>query len=143
MKTPREILSEQHQAATPKLDTIRSKVVAGLNHQDTKTQSPAIYLVSWFLGSLNKIWLELVFPSRRVWAGLATAWLLIIAVNFSLRDPAPVGGQKISSPTPLMTFQQQERLLAELTGPDEWRVADRPKKFSPKPRTESAKLLMT
>jgi hypothetical protein len=141
MKTPREVLLERHQAAAPKLDAIRREVVAGLNHEDTKTQNWAFHFVSSCLGCFSKLWQELVFPSRRIWAGLATAWLLILAVNFSLRDPAQTTSLKSSSPEIFMSFRQQERLLAELTGPDDWRIAEPPKKFSPKPRTEIAKLL--
>ncbi len=143
MKTPREILLARHQAAAPKLDALRCEVVAGLNHQDTKTPSWGFHFVSWCLGGLNKLWRELIFPSRRTWAGLATAWLLIFIVNFSLRDHSQSGGQKVSSPGPMLTFQQQERLLTELTGPDEWRMAERPKTFSPRPRTERIKILTT
>lgn len=142
MKTPRDILFARHQAAAPKLDTLRREVVTGLNNKATKEQSFAGSLVTGLLGCSNKLWRELIFPSRRVWAGLATAWLLILAVNFSLRDHSSVAGQKFSSPAPMMTFQQQERLLAELTGPDELRVAERPKIFSPRPRTERTRILM-
>jgi hypothetical protein len=141
MKTPREILLEQHQAIAPKLDAIRREVVAGLRPEDTKAQSWAIHLVSWCLRGSNKLWRELVFPSRRIWAGLATAWLLILAVNFSLRDRSPAAATKSSSPEIFMSFRQQERLLAELTEPDDLYIAEPPKKFSPKPRTEIAKIM--
>jgi hypothetical protein len=141
MKTPRKILLERHQAAMPKLDALRREVVAGLNHEDTKAQSWAFHLVSSCLGGFNKLWRELVFPSRRIWAGLAMAWLLIFVVNFSLRDHSPAAALKSASPEIFMSFRQQERLLAELTGPDDWRIAEPPKKFSPKPRTEIVKLL--
>jgi hypothetical protein len=43
-----------------------------------------------------------------------------------------------SSPSPgmMMTFQQQERLLAELTEPHETRIAEPSKKSIPQPRSE-------
>jgi hypothetical protein len=141
MKTPREILLEQHQSNAPKLDTIRREVVRKLNNEETKEQSFSDVFVAWLLHCSKTIWRELVFPSRRIWAGLATAWLLIFAVNFSLSDHSPVATTKSSSPEIFMSFRQQERLLAELTGPDDLRVAEPPKKFFPKPRTEIAKLL--
>ena len=136
MKTPRDILLARHQATAPKLDAIRRELVAGLNHQDTKARSGSINLVSLCLGGVNKRWLELFWPCRRVWAGLAAVWIGILAVNFSQRDPSPVLATKSSSPQMMLTFRQQERLLAELTGPNEPSVAEPPKKVVPRPRSE-------
>jgi hypothetical protein len=137
MKTPREILFDQHKNAAPKLDAIRHEVVAGLNHKDTKAQSGAANFVSWCLGGSNKLWRELIWPCRRIWTGLAVVWLLILAVNFSLRDNSQTIAMK-SSPSPemILTFRQQERLLAELIGQNEPRAAEPPKLFLPQPRSE-------
>jgi hypothetical protein len=142
MKTPRDILFARHQAIVPELDAVRCEVMAGLNHQDTKAQSWATNLVSWCLGVPNKLWLELVWPCRRIWTGLAAVWILIFVFNFSQRDSSEFMAQKTPSPEIILTFRQQERLLAELMGPDELRAAEPPKIFSPKPRTETTKLLM-
>ena len=120
MKTPRDILFARHQAAAPKLDAIRREVVAELNHKDTKARSWTDNFVSWCLGGSNKLWLELVWPCRRIWAGLATVWILIFVFNFSQRDPAELMARKSPPPSPemILTFRQQERLLAELIGPN-------------------------
>jgi hypothetical protein len=145
MKTPREILFARHQAAAPKLDAIRHEIVAGLNHQDTKAQSRTANLVSWCLGGANKLWLELVWPCRRIWAGLAAVWVGILIVNFSQRDHSQTIATK-SSPSPeiILSFRQQERLLTELIGPNEPRVAEPPKIISPQPRSElRMEVLMT
>jgi hypothetical protein len=134
MKTPRDVLFARHQNAAPKLDAIRHEVVAELNHQDTKAQSLTINLVSWCLGGLNKFWLELVWPCRRIWTGLAAIWILILAVNLSQRAPAELMARKNpTSPEMILTFQQQEMLLAELTGQNKPQAAERPKTFSPRP----------
>src|SRR5450432_4167872 len=115
MKTPRDILFASHQNAAPKLDAIRREVVAGLNHQDTKAQSSAANLVSCCLGGSNKLWLELVWPCRRIWTGLAAAWVLIFIINFSQRDGSSTMMAK-STPTPemMMTFRDQQKWLNEL-----------------------------
>src|SRR5450432_4218145 len=115
MKTPRDILFASHQNAAPKLDAIRREVVAGLNHQGTKAQSSAANLVSCCLGGSNKLWLELVWPCRRIWTGLAAAWVLIFIVNVSQRDGSQTVMAK-SAPTPemMMTFRDQQNLLKEL-----------------------------
>ena len=137
MKTPREILLQRHAAATPKLDAIRHAMVEELNNKDTKIQSWAVALVALFLGCSQKLWRELVWPCRQVWAGLAAVWVVILAVNFSASDTELVAGK---SPPPFpemtMTFPQQEKLLAELMGPNEPRVAVPLKSFSPRPSSE-------
>src|SRR5450631_2714615 len=86
MKTPRDILFGRHQAATPKLDAIRHKFMTELNNQATKEQSRPDSLVPWFMGCSNQLWLELIWPFRRIWTGLAAVWILIFIVNVSQRD---------------------------------------------------------
>jgi hypothetical protein len=142
MKTPRDILFTQHQAAAPKLDAIRREVVAGLNHQDTQAQSWATVLVSWCFGIFNKLWLELVWPSRRIWTGLAAIWILIVIINFSQRDGSQTMIAKSAPPEMMMTFRDQQKWLDELLA-DRSIPADveRPRIFSPKPRTETIELL--
>jgi hypothetical protein len=133
MKTPREILLGRYQAAAPKLDTIRREMVAKINHQGAKAQSGRVSLVAWYLGGLRTIWRELIFPSRRIWAGLAAIWVLLLVVNFSMSDHAEIPMAKASAPTEMMTFQQQQELLAQLMGPDEPIVAEPQKKYVPRP----------
>jgi hypothetical protein len=144
VKAPRDILFARHQNATPKLDAVRCEVMAGLNHQDTNAQSWVINLVSWCLGVPNKLWLELVWPCRRIWTGLAAVWILLFIVNFSQRDGSQMVIAK-STPTVEMmtTFRDQQKLLNELLADRSLPAdAERPRIFSPKPRTETTKLLM-
>ncbi len=143
MKTPREILFARHQAVVPKLDAIRREVVGKLNHQDTKAQSWSTILVSWCLGGSNKLWLELVLPCRRVWTGLAAAWIVIFIVNISQRDGSSAGNAKSpASPEIMMTFGEQQKLLNELFADRSFPAeATQPKIYSPKPRTEILELL--
>ena len=147
MKTPRNILFARHQVAAPKLDAIRREVMAAeLNNQETKEQSQRSNFVAWFLCCLNKFWLELIWPSRRIWAGLAAVWILIFVFNFSQRDPAELMARKSPPPSPemVLTVRQQERLLAELIGPNEPHAVVPPKPFLPQPRSEGRiKILMT
>jgi hypothetical protein len=51
MKTPREFLLEQHQAARPKLDAIRAQVVAGIAPARARGGS-----WRWHLGALSAAW---------------------------------------------------------------------------------------
>lgn len=85
----------------------------------------------------------LLWPHPRAWAGLAAVWILILAVNFSMRDKIPVSAEKSSPPSPevIVELRQQQRLLAELIGPRDIRDADRSKSFVPQPRSERAEIV--
>ena len=142
MKTPRDILFAHHQTAEPKLDAIRREVMVGLNNKGTKEQSRPASLVSSLLGCSNKLWLELVWPCRRIWTGLAAVWILIFVVTVSQRDGSQTGIAK-SSPPPevMMTFRNQQKLLDELLADRSFPVeAELPRIYLPKPRTETMKL---
>jgi len=118
MKTPREILLSCHQSAVPKLDAIRREIVAELNNEETKEQSFLNSLGPWCLGGLRNLWLELIWPSRRIWASLAAVWFLIFLANFSMRDHSqPQMATTAPSPQMILAFQQQEQMLTELIGP--------------------------
>jgi hypothetical protein len=150
MKTPRDILFARHQAAMPKLDAIRQSTVAAVCRISTDcaherrsqtaatTQNRLTPLVTSLLSCSNKLWLELICPCRPIWTGLATVWILIFIVNFSQRDTvSSVTGKPARSGEVIMSLQAQQRwmneLLADRSVPPE---ADRPRNFTPKPRTE-------
>ena len=82
------------------------------------------------------------WPHPRAWAGLAAVWILILAVDFSVRDPGPVMADKSapSSPEVMVELRQQQRLLVELLGSSQTREAE-PPKFLPRPRTARAEIL--
>jgi hypothetical protein len=85
----------------------------------------------------------ILWPHPEAWAGLAAAWIVILAVNFSMRDQTPVVAEK-SAPSPevIVELKQQRRLLAELIGPRDTPVAGRSKSFVPQPRSERVELLV-
>lgn len=146
MKTPREILMDQHRVAVPKLDAIRHSAVAAvcdrrvLTESDPMRRSQTAATTIWHL-----FWRELIWPSRRIWAGLAAVWVLMIAANVSMRDRTPTVAMKSASgPVMILSFRQQERLLTELLGPDEPRAAGPATPLVPRPRSEGRfEILMT
>jgi anti-sigma factor RsiW len=81
---------------------------------------------------------DLIWPGRRIWAGFAATWLLILAVNFSTRDTTQSLPIKTSRPSPemLRAFLRSEAFLAELTKTGESRMAEPPKPSLPTPRSE-------
>ena len=143
MKTPRDILLARHQAAAPKLDAIRRRVVRELNNQETKGQSWLAALVAWWLSCSTQFRQELIWPCRRFWLGLTVVWLLLLIVNFSQSDNVNGGtGNPVRSGGVILSLQAQQRLLNELladrTAPID---ADRPRIFSPKPRSQTQEVM--
>lgn len=84
------------------------------------------------------------WPHPMAWAGLAAIWILILAVDFSVRGKAPVLAEKSGPPSPAVIAQlrQQQRLLVELMGPRDISDADRSKPLGPQPRSECVEFLM-
>jgi hypothetical protein len=93
--------------------------------------------------TLNAQLSTFLWPHPTAWVGLAAIWILILAVNFSMRDPTPVVAEKAAPPSPevFVELKQQRRLLAELIGPRDAPEADRSKSFVPQPRSERAEIL--
>ena len=142
MKTPRKIMLQRHGTAVPKLDAIRREVLnVELKDAGQASRRSLTYLISkmetvW-KPVLRVVWGEWIWPSRRLWTGLAAVWLLILAANFSMRDHSqPAMAEASPMPEVIMTWQQQERLLAGLMEPEERRAVVPPKHFLPQPRSE-------
>ncbi|MGA3145179.1 MAG: hypothetical protein ABSF10_19430 [Verrucomicrobiota bacterium] len=95
------------------------------------------------LSTLNAQLSTLLWPHPKAWAGLAAIWILILAVNFSVRDKAPVVAEKSATPSPevMVELRQQQRMLAELIGPRDTSVADRSKPLVPQPRSECVEIV--
>ena len=111
-KTPREILFERHRHVEGRLDAIRERVLGEeLTAAAVRGTRDAIRM-----RLPVRIWKELFWSCRRVWAGLSAAWLVIIAVNFqSLEEPpAAQGGKDNASPVFWTFLLEQKQLLAEL-----------------------------
>ena len=91
-------------------------------------------------------WLhDVLWPYRRIWAGLAAVWVLIFLGNASLRDHPQIFAEKPSPPAQemLMAFKDRQSILAELladrAAPPE---AGRQRVFPPRPRTERVETLI-
>ena len=95
-----------------------------------------------FLSTISYQLSTLLWPHPKAWAGLAAVWILIFAVNFSIRDKAPVMAEKSAPPSPevIVQLRQQQRMLAELIGARETHDAE-PQQFFPRPRSECAEIV--
>ena len=109
MKTPREVLLQQHQTAEARLDAIRCRAVAAV--LDGRV-TPATFAL--------KLWEELVLPCRGIWAGLSAVWLALLFFHLSGSGaPGPVTIAKSKRPTggTFLALREQQRILNELFAP--------------------------
>jgi putative zinc finger protein len=67
----------------------------------------------------RNVWRELIWPCRRAWVGLAALWLVLLAINARLSDhPMQLTGGGPSAASEIMqSWEEQTRILAELTQP--------------------------
>ncbi len=155
MKTPREILFERHRQAEPRLDAVRQKALAVLRSSEsvdalqpghgagpfkrrTQNAERGIMRATRQVGAvLRKAWLELVWPSRRAWAGIAALWLVVLAANLEMKATFPAAPAVRAAPTRelVQAMEEQRRLLAELLQPPSAPPAEPPRP-SPRPRSE-------
>ena len=136
MNTPRDLLRARHQAIEPKLDQIRRNAVAELTPRPTLEPNLAI-------APILKLWRELIWPARRVWAGFAAAWLMILLVNLGDYDRGELVGAPAvpSSMEVQMARDEQNRMLSELLestwiDPAEAAEPAPPPRRNPQPRSE-------
>lgn len=75
----------------------------------------------------------------RAWAGLATAWVIILALNFAAREPAaPLTARKQMPPASEVRFavRQKQLLMTDLAALSEPVAADKAKAVPPTPRSD-------
>src|SRR5436189_1636875 len=138
MKTPREILLERHRAAEPGLDEVRRKalalVAASSSAEPPETGRDPGGLIRV---ALKKVWMQLIWPSRRAWAGMGVLWLVLGAANLEIKNPVPGMPAPRSAPVRELAQRQEEqrRLLSELLQPPKTRLTE-PQPATPRPRSE-------
>ena len=85
-----------------------------------------------------KLWLELFWPARRIWAGLAVAWVVIAFINLDGARHSELVSHDFTPPSPavLMAWREQEWAFIGMSEPATTKAADRPKTVAPQPRSE-------
>jgi hypothetical protein len=140
MKTPREILLQQHRQAEPKLDALRQKVLdrtladSGDKTRDRAQKGPAFPKHLWLTA-----WHELVRPSRYTWGGIAAAWIILLAMNRTMTEPGRSSERASASDkaTVLQCITEERKVLAELLQPES-KPAPVRTDSAPSPRSERA-----
>jgi anti-sigma factor RsiW len=65
------------------------------------------------------IWRELIWPSRYAWGGMGALWVAMLVINGQLSDHQTnnLGNRASSSQEIMQAWEEQNRVLAELTPP--------------------------
>ncbi|HKW31179.1 MAG TPA: hypothetical protein VJT54_17780 [Verrucomicrobiae bacterium] len=139
MKTPREILLERHQAATPKLDDIRETTVAAVC--DRRFHSPAVT-------DRRYNWREFLYSLRWHLAGMSAAWLVIALLSLNAGHATSLASAMPRGKIPpaqiiLASLRENRRELLELIQPVEARDARPAKLFPLPPRSERPDEILT
>jgi hypothetical protein len=137
MKAPRELILERHQSAEAKLKAIRAEDLAACARSAAEAsgqRQPSISLSA----IAQQFWQETLWPWRRVWAGVAASWLVILALSLATGDTPRTAAIKPPRPDPevLAVLQQQEQLLTQLLGAGTPPHASRPRTPGPRSAAE-------
>ena len=133
MKTPRQILHEQHQSADARLKQIQADVIAQTlgSRPDNVRERDRRSLV-------ELLWNELVLPARRIWFGYAFAWVMILTAWVVTADHSGIREAKGGNPNEaVVRWREQQTILAELMKPSAREPIDRPKSRPVSPRSEA------
>jgi hypothetical protein len=122
----------------------RAEILAAAREAQSVPRASRLTPHAWLV-TLNHQLSTFFWPHPKAWAGLAAVWVLIFAMNFSMRDPSSHVVAKSAPPSPevLVELKKQQRMFAELVGANEPQDADRRKIFLPRPRSEHCEILAT
>ena len=79
---------------------------------------------------------DMIWPSRRVWAGMAAIWLVILGLNLSQRTKQQAQGSNGPSPEMIRAFLALEGFLPGSSSSSDTRDAEPATPRSPQPRSE-------
>jgi hypothetical protein len=139
MKTPREVLFQQHHAVEPKLDAIRENVVADLAPHASLRANRTPPIMPRRASALEAGWRQFWWSLRWHLAGLSAVWLVVLALSID-QNPAPtreVARRTVPSSRQLLAaLRQNQRQLRELIGAPAAEPASEPQKPAPSPRSQ-------
>jgi hypothetical protein len=119
MKTPRELILQRHQSVEPKLEAIRGEDLAACARttatQPSRQDEPLFNLRCLAM----KFWQESIRPWRRIWAGMAAIWLVLLALNLATHETPKLAKHKTAPPDPelLAALREQERWMRQWIEP--------------------------
>ena len=139
MKTPREFLLNRHRSVESKLDRIWTQKTRAGSADGTGFPSSQLAHRHW-LEALGRVG----SADRRIWAGLACAWVVIAVLNLASSEPATqiASNTKPPSHEEVRALIEQRQLLAQLIGPM-LQPSESHRRYSPGPRSERHERIAT
>ena len=128
MKTPREVLLQQHESATSRLDAIRQKVIVDLKARDREPQrEPNVGFLRGFL-----------LPLRLHLAGMSALWVVAVLLSIDTAPPASQIAENTSAPAQVFAalFENRRQLAEMINSPSaDATLAPVPQPFVPRRRS--------
>ena len=118
MKTPRELILERHQTAEPRLEAICAEDLAACTRSVAAEAGGDRQETLSLAAIAAQLWQDLFWSWRRVWAGVAATWLVILGLALATGGTPESRLARTPSPDPqvLAALREQERLLAQMLG---------------------------
>jgi hypothetical protein len=134
MKTPREIILEQHRDAEAKLGQIRAEDLAAIARETKDAEArPHRPFHPWRLAA--NFWDQAILPWRRAWIGIAAVWFGIFTLNLlthSTPNLVAARSARMDPPAVRAALREQRQLMAQLLAPAIAVPETRPKNPGPR-----------
>ncbi len=132
MKTPRDILFQRHRAAESKLDAVSRGVVNQLHDENPSTP------LLWLISLPRNFWMEVVWPARRIWIGLAAVWVFILAADlgFQAETPRQIASVSASGGSFVFAFRESELWMSDFTDRTTPKQEQQPEPVPQPPRSQ-------
>lgn len=102
---------------------------------ETRRAVPAC-TASWF-EDIKAGLAALLWPAPRAWAGLATVWVAIAAMNLSVgQEPTAAMAAAVPVAQTRMALRQKQMLLTELAGRNDSQATMQSRAIPPRPRSQ-------
>jgi hypothetical protein len=121
MKTPRELILEKHRSIKARLGRIRPEELAALArealastaHPNPMRQEAGLWAIA------RDFWMESIRPWRRVWIGMAAAWIVILVSFAATHDMPQTARVKVRPPSPelMAVLREQRQMMLQLFEP--------------------------
>ena len=111
----------------------RKEILSAARKSAATPDEPRTAIDGWFSGWI-RAFVAFGRAPRIAWGGLATAWLIILALDFSggPESVTPATTSSVATDQTRQALKQKQLLLAELAGPVETQPVVRP----PRPRSQ-------
>ena len=107
--------------------------------QDRTSCAAAKRSKSVLIRAVQIAWRELIQPCRYAWSGMAALWLIFWLINARTgvtENPRQIATSTRSGFERIRVFEEQRRVLVELTGPNDLSPAEPSRPAHAKPRSE-------